>query len=48
MRMIGTTLRLLLILLSSPASAAEQAVDAVGYGANRTQAIADALVQGLR
>ncbi|WP_312481222.1 hypothetical protein [Stutzerimonas nitrititolerans] len=48
MRMFRAALGLLLILLGSPASAAEQAVDAVGYGANRTQAIADALVQGLR
>ena len=48
MRMFAKTLGLMVILLGSPASAAEQAVDAVGYGANRTQAIADALVQGLR
>src|SRR5690554_6022342 len=48
MRMIGKTLGLLLVLFSPAVSAAEQAVDAVGYGANRTLAIADALVQGLR
>lgn len=49
MRAMVRTLGLLL-LFQWPlvASAAEQAVDAVGYGANRSLAIADALVQGLR
>jgi curli biogenesis system outer membrane secretion channel CsgG len=48
MRAIVKTLGLVLMLLTPLAQAAEQAVDAVGYGANRTLAIADALVQGLR
>ena len=38
----------LLSLSATLASAAEQAVDASGYGSNRNLAIADALVQGLR
>jgi curli biogenesis system outer membrane secretion channel CsgG len=48
MRAIVKTLGLVLMLLTPLAQAAEQAVDALGYGANRTLAIADALVQGLR
>ncbi|MGE4407995.1 hypothetical protein [Pseudomonas sp.] len=48
MRIIARTLGLALMLLGPAVQAAEQAVDAVGYGANRTLAIADALVQGLR
>lgn len=38
----------LLVLGAGIATAAEQAVDAMGYGSNRNLAIADALVQGLR
>lgn len=38
----------LLSLGAGIAAAAEQAVDATGYGSNRNLAIADALVQGLR
>lgn len=38
----------LLSLGAGIAAAAEQAVDAMGYGSNRNLAIADALVQGLR
>ncbi|MCH2338937.1 hypothetical protein ACGFZ7_00475 [Pseudomonas sp. NPDC047963] len=48
MPVLMKALGLLLVLLVGPVLAAEQAVDATGYGANRTLAVADALVQGLR
>src|SRR5690554_6210649 len=47
-RLIKTALTAILLLSSALVLAAEQAVDATGYGANRTLAITDALVQGLR
>lgn len=47
-RFIRMALTVMLLLSGSLTMAAEQAVDATGYGANRTLAITDALVQGLR
>lgn len=46
--MLKSMLMVLLLAFSSLSLASEQAVDATGYGTNHTQAIADALVQGLR
>ena len=46
--LIRTLLTSSLLAMSVMAFAAEQVVDATGYGVNRNLAIADALVQGLR
>lgn len=46
--LLKTLLALTALLWTCFSFAAEQVVDAVGYGNNRNQAISDALVQGLR
>lgn len=45
---LKTLLTLTALIWTCFSFAAEQVVDAVGYGSNRNQAISDALVQGLR